>query len=42
MGFEKADWFDPIINSEDELLGKREHSKNSEEKSLKEKHRWWY
>ena len=38
----KADWFDPIINSEDELLGKREHSKNSEEKSLKEKHRWWY
>lgn len=38
----KADWFDPIIAREDELLGKREHSKNSEAKSLKEKYRWWY
>ena len=38
----KADWFDPIIAREDELLGVREHSKNSEAKSLTEKHRWWY
>ena len=38
----KADWFDPIIAREDELLGVREHSKNSEVKSLTEKHRWWY
>ena len=38
----KADWFDPVIAREDELLGVREHSKNSEAKSLTEKHRWWY
>ena len=38
----KADWFDPIIAREDELLGVREHSKNSEAKSLTEKHSWWY
>lgn len=38
----KADWFDPIIAREDELLGVREHSKNSENKSLKDKYHWWY
>ncbi len=30
----KADWFDPIINSEDELLGKREPIINSEDELL--------
>ena len=30
------------IAREDELLGVREHSKNSEAKALTEKHRWWY
>lgn len=28
----KANWFDPIIDEEDELLGKREHTKTLEEK----------
>jgi hypothetical protein len=39
----KADWIDPTISIEDELLGKREHHKTDEEKDnfLKaEKHYW--
>lgn len=28
----KADWIDPTISAEDELLGKREHHKTDEEK----------
>ncbi|TGE36693.1 hypothetical protein E4K67_19925 [Desulfosporosinus fructosivorans] len=31
----KADWFDPTIARTDELLGKREHEKNEEQKNLK-------
>ncbi|WP_195935350.1 cellulose synthase [Lactococcus lactis] len=39
----KADWIDPIISSEDELLGKREHNKTEEEKNnaLNSKHYYW-
>ncbi|HCT64209.1 MAG TPA: hypothetical protein DIC60_02880 [Lachnospiraceae bacterium] len=32
----KADWYDPIIATMDEYLGKREHSKSSGEKELNE------
>ena len=43
----KADWYDPIISAEDELLGKREHGKNKEEKEKDmlnqiNRYRWWY
>lgn len=31
----KADWFDPTVAREDELLGEREHEKSLEEKKLK-------
>lgn len=39
----KADWIDPTISAEDELLGKREHHKADEEKDkfLKEKKYYW-
>lgn len=39
----KADWIDPTISSEDELLGKREHHKADEEKDkfLKEERYYW-
>ena len=39
----KADWIDPIISAEDELLGEREHRGTSEEKEkfLKEKNYYW-
>lgn len=30
----KADWYDPAVATEDEYLGKREHSKSKEEKEL--------
>ena len=37
----KADWYDPTIAKEDELLGKREHEKNQESKGPQHKrHRW--
>lgn len=32
---EKADWFDPIIDREDEILGKREHEESLENKNNK-------
>lgn len=32
--FKKADCYDPTKEVEDELLGKREHGKNKEEKDL--------
>ena len=42
----KANWYDPIIDAEDELLGKREHGKEKEEKKhqLTQKSRYlsWY
>lgn len=31
----KANWFDPTIDEEDELLGKREHTKSMEDKNNK-------
>lgn len=34
----KADWFDPSVAREDEFLGKRKHSADSENKKLE--HRW--
>lgn len=39
----KADWIDPTISAEDELLGKREHHKTDEEKNkfLKEEKYYW-
>lgn len=39
----KADWIDPTISVEDELLGKREHHKADEEKDkfLKEEKYYW-
>lgn len=36
----KADWYDPIIAREDEFLGKREHTKDKEQKVLK-RPSWW-
>jgi hypothetical protein len=30
---EKANWFDPTLNFEDDILGKRDHSKEEEEKN---------
>lgn len=37
----KADWFDPTIAKEDELLGKREHEKNHKDKGPDHKGYWW-
>lgn len=39
----KADWIDPTISAEDELLGKREHNKSDEEKDkfLKDERHYW-
>ena len=31
----KADWFDPTMAIDDELLGEREHEKSLQEKALK-------
>ena len=37
----KADWYDPTIAKEDELLGRREHEKNQESKGPQHKgYRW--
>ncbi len=38
----KADWFDPIIGREDELLGKREHEKSEGEKALRKSRNYWW
>ena len=39
----KADWIDPIISTEDELLGKRKHYENDEKKEeLLEDKKSWY
>ncbi|WP_298017733.1 hypothetical protein [uncultured Dysosmobacter sp.] len=37
----KADWYDPTIAKEDELLGKREHGADRERKEPKHKGYWW-
>lgn len=37
----KADWFDPLVSREDEYFGKREHEKDADAKTLKEKHSYW-
>lgn len=39
----KADWIDPTISAEDELLGKRDHHKTDDEKDklLKEEKYYW-
>ena len=37
----KADWYDPTISREDELLGKRDHAKAKDEKTPKHSGYWW-
>lgn len=38
----KADWFDPTIAREDELLGKRDHEEDADQKELENtRHSWW-
>ena len=37
----KADWFDPIVARDDELLGEREHEKSEDQKALKKAWRYW-
>lgn len=37
----KADWFDPIIAREDEVLGERDHEESEENKALKKLYRYW-
>lgn len=37
----KADWFDPTIAGTDELLGKRDHTKNEDQKALKRSGNFW-
>lgn len=36
----KADWYDPVISKKDEILGKREHEKDADQKDLKPKNVW--
>ena len=36
-----ADWYDPTISREDELLGKRDHAKAKDEKTPKHSGYWW-
>ena len=37
----KADWFDPTVARDDDLLGKREYEKNLSEKTLKKNGYYW-
>lgn len=38
----KADWYDPTIAREDEVFGKREHNKNTDQKKLERAgYKWW-
>ncbi|RQD67429.1 MAG: hypothetical protein D5S00_10365 [Tindallia sp. MSAO_Bac2] len=38
----KADWYDPVVAKEDELLGTRKHKEDIDKKKLrKEEGRWW-
>lgn len=37
----KADWYDPTISREDELLGKRDHAKAKDAKTPKYSGYWW-
>lgn len=38
----KADWFDPTVARDDELLGEREHEKSEKEKALEKLGRYWW
>ena len=38
---DKADWYDPTVAKEDELLGTRDHYKDAESKKLKRTSYWW-
>ncbi|RFU70030.1 hypothetical protein [Bacillus sp. V59.32b] len=38
----KANWLDPIVSREDELLGRREHEKSEEQKALKKNRNLWW
>lgn len=37
----KADWYDPTVSRQDELLGKRNHAADKETKKLKHAGYWW-
>lgn len=38
----KADWYDPTIARDDEIFGKRKHSRNAEQKKLEHAgNKWW-
>ncbi|MEG0681242.1 MAG: hypothetical protein RR581_06400 [Eubacterium sp.] len=37
----KADWFDPAIAYEDQVLGKREHNRDENYKELKRHYHYW-
>ncbi len=39
---EKADWYDPLIAKEDELLGRRDHKSDKEQKQLKKRHSYFW
>ena len=37
----KADWYDPTVAREDDLLGKRDHAQSEDKKGLRQKGYWW-
>lgn len=37
----KADWFDPTVARDDELLGEREHEKSEDQKALRKTGQYW-
>ena len=39
---QKADWYDPLIAKEDELLGRRDHKLDKEQKQLKKRHSYFW
>ena len=39
---EKADWYDPLIAKEDELIGRRDHKSDKEQKQLKKRHSYFW
>lgn len=38
---DKADWFDPTVAKDDDIMGKREHKKDNDQKALKRSYIWW-
>jgi hypothetical protein len=38
----KADWFDPTVARDDELLGKREYEKSEDKKALEKVGKYWW